>query len=508
MKRTIGILLLLAVLLTGCSQSSSYVPTGDALEGNTTPSTTEGEDLQEQQFSLVYDPDKTLNPYSCADYTNKALFSLLYQSLFVVDKNYNVEPQLCKNYTVSQDKKTYVFYLEKATFSDGTELTVGDVMVSLEAARTGPVYSGRLGNVDSISIVEDDGIQIVLKTAYENLPLLLNIPIVPASQVELDEPDGTGPYSLKYATGGYFLQLRQDWWCSADLPVYAREIPLVEAQSAKQIRDEFELGDVGIVCANPGADSYVDYRSNYNLWDCENGIFLYLGCRAKSKVFSNEVVRQALTHAIDRSTIVKEYYRTFAQAATLPASPSSPYYNDTLAEQYGFDRDKFKEALAQEGLEESSVVLLVNKEDRRRVKVAQAIADMLEECSLTVTVKALSGDSYTSALKYGSYDLHLGQTMLSPNMDLSAFYEKSGTLSYGGMGNTTIAALCKDALANEESYDRLHQAVMEDAMLCPVAFLSYAVYVRSGLVENLNPARDCIFYYSLGKTMEDALITE
>lgn len=508
MKRIIGILLLGAMLLTGCTQSNGYVPTGNGLEGNTAAQPTDGQETAEQELSLVYDTQESLNPYSCADHTNRALFSLLYQSLFVADRDYNVEPQLCKSYTVSQDKKTYVFYLEQATFSDGTELTAGDVVTSLEAARTGAVYSGRLGNVDSISIVEDDGVQIVLKTAYENFPLLLDIPIVKAGQVTEDQPDGTGPYSLKYASGGYVLQLRQDWWCSADLPVYAQTIPLVDARTAKQIRDEFELGDVGVVCANPAADSYVDFRSNYNLWDCENGIFLYLGCRAKSKVFSNEVVRQALTHAIDRNTIIKDYYRTFAQAATLPASPSSPYYNEALAAQYGFDADKFREVLAQEELEGSSIVLLVNKDDSRRVKVAQAIAAMLEECSLTVTVKALSGDSYTSALLYGSYDLHLGQTMLSPNMDLSAFYERSGALSYGGMSNTTIAALCKDALANEENYDRLHQAVMEDAMLCPVAFLSYAVYVRSGLVENFNPSRDHIFYYSLGKTMADALITE
>ena len=508
MKRIIGILLLGAMLLTGCTQSSGYEPSGDGLSGDLVAQPTNGQQEQEQQFSLVYNPLKSLNPYSCADFTNRALFSLLYQSLFVVDKDYNVEPQLCKSYTVSQDKKTYVFYLEQATFSDGTELTVGDVMVSLEAARTSPVYSGRLGNVDSISITADDGLQVVLKTAYDNFPLLLNIPIVMASQVELDAPDGTGPYSLENTTAGYQLCLRQDWWCKAELAVHAQEIPLVTAQTAKQIRDEFELGDVGIVCANPGADSYVDFRSNYNLWDCENGVFLYLGCREKSKVFSNEAVRQALTHAIDRSSLVKDYYRTFALAATLPASPNSPYYNDALAAQYGYDAEKFKAVLIQEGLEESSIVLLVNKEDSRRVKVAQAIAAMLEECSLKVTVKSVSGDAYISALKYGSFDLHLGQTMLSPNMDLSAFYDKNGTLSYGGMGNTSIAALCKDALANASNYDRLHQAVMEDAVLCPVAFLSYAVYVKSGLVENLAPARDCIFYYSLGKTMEDAQIKE
>lgn len=508
MKKLLAMLLALT-LLTGCASQGTYVPTGNGLDDGTGTATLPGQTpVKVQSLSLAYDPEKGLNPYSCANYTNRALFSLLYQSLFTVDRDYNVEPQLCKTFTRSEDGKTYVFYMENATFSDGTAMTAADVAASLEAARTGPVYSGRLSNVENIAVTADGGVQVRLRTAYENFPLLLTIPIVSAGQVNADYPKGTGPYALEATTSGRQLRLRQNWWCEADLPIYAEKIPLVSAQSAKDIRDEFELGQVGAVCANPAADSYVDYRSDYDLWDCENGIFLYLGCRAKSKVFSNQAVRQALTYAIDRSTLVREQYRTFALAATLPASPNSPYYNKALAAQYEYDEDAFRQVLVQEGLEGSSITLLVNKEDGRRVKVAYAIADMLEACSLEVTVKAVSGSSYTSALDNGSYDLHLGQTMLSPNMDLSAFFEKNGALDYCGMNDTAIAALCKDALANSGNYDSLHQAVMEDGMLCPVAFLSYAVYVRKDLVEDLEPSRDNIFYYSLGKTMEQAQIKQ
>ncbi len=508
MKRIIGMILAAALLFGGCADTANSTTAGsaDADQQATQPTVVAGDEAQ--QLSLAYDPDKTLNPYSCAHYTNRLLFSLLYQSLFVVDQGYQVEPQLCKSYTVSQDMKTYVFYLEQATFASGAMLTISDVIASLEAARTSPVYRGRLTQVESISATPDGGVQVQLATAYENFPLLLDIPIVHASQVEAAYPDGTGPYALEYVSGGYQLRLRTNWWCSASLPITASTIPLVVAQTAKEIRDVFERENVGVVCANPGSDTYVDFRSNYELWDCENGVFLYLGCRAKSSVFSNETVRAALTHAIDRDTIVKEYYRTFAMAATLPASPASPYYNKTMAAQYGFDAELFRSALEQENLTGSSITLLVNKADGRRVKVAQAIKTMLEECSLVVTVKAVSGDDYTKALDYGSYDLHLGQTMLSPNMDLSAFFDKKGALDFCGMEDGALSSLCKDALANSGNYDTLHKAVMEDAMLCPVAFLTYAVYVQTDLVDDFTPSRDCIFFYSLGKTMEDALKTK
>lgn len=506
MKKSITIFisaLLIAALLCGCGAQDPYIPTGNGLgdQGATQPTATP--EKEEQRLSLAYYPSKTLNPYTCADFTNRTVFSFVYQGLFKVDEAYQVHPILCRNFWVSQDQKTYIFYPENATFSDGTKLSAADVAASLEAARQGAVYAGRLSNVQNILVTEDGGVRVELTTPYENLPLLLDIPILKASQVDADFPIGTGPYALEHGVTGRFLRLRLDWWCKADLPVTAEKIPLVAAQSAKDIRDKFELGSVGVVCANPAADSYVDFRSDHELWDCESGIFLYLGCRAKSNVFSNEVVRQALTHAIDRATLARDYYRTFARAATLPASPDSPYYNEALAATYDFDPELFRAALKAEGLEDKSIVLLVNKADGRRLKAAQAVAEMLESCSLKVTVRALSGEDYTKALKNGNYDLHLGQTMLSPNMDLSAFYDSKGALNYGGMSDAGIYALCQDVLADGGNYTALHQAVMEDAMLCPVAFLNYAVYVQPDLVEEFAPARDQIVYYDLCKTADE-----
>lgn len=505
MKRFLAFLLA-ALLLCGCSDETAYVPTGNGLQEQEATLPVLAPEQEEQDFSMAYYPEKTLNPYSCADYTNRALFSLLYQSLFTVGTDYRAEPQLCRSYQVSQDKKVYIFYPENALFADGSRLTAADVMASLEAARTGPVYSGRLYNVTEISLTVDGGVQVELATAYDQFPLLLDIPIVRAAQVKQPFPTGTGPYALESNAAGRWLRLRQDWWCKAKLPISAEKISLVQVSSTRDIRDQFELGNVGVACANPGADSYVDFRCDHGLWECENGIFLYLGCRAKSSVFKNESVRQALTHAIDRSLLVNGYYRTFAKAAMLPASPDSPYYNHALASQYGFDPELFRQALASEGLEGKSIVLLVNSADGRRTKVAQAIAEMLKSCSLEVTVRALTGDAYIKALKNGNYDLHLGQTMLSPNMDLSQFFDSDGTLSYGGISDVGIFSLCQDALENDGNYTALHQAVMEDAMLCPVAFLSYGVYVRPGLVTDFSPSRDCIFYYSVGKKLDDILV--
>lgn len=508
MRRFLALLLCVAMILCGCaSDPGAYVPTGDGLSyGNEDPGPQKPPETEEnpQNLTLPYYKELTLNPYLCTDFTNRVLFPLLYQSLFVVDRTYTVEPQLCKSYTVSKDGMRYTFYVEQATFSDGAVLTAEDVAASLQAAWKSQFYKGRFLHVTAIEKTEDEGVTITLDTPYEDLLLLLDVPIVKASQVEHDRPLGTGPYRLYTAFGEESFRRRTDWWCSAKMSVTADTIALFSANSVTHIRDQFEFYGLSLACADPGSDRFADYRCDYELWDCENGIFLYLATSEDSRVFSNDSVRIALTHAVDRDLLIKQYYRGFARSATLPASPLSPYYNQTLAARYQYDSEKFAQAVEGAELQGSQIVFLVNSGDSLRMRVARHIAKMLESGGLVVQMKELGGDAYVQALKSRSFDIYLGQTRLSANMDLSAFFETYGELSWGGVNDVGAYSLSLQALENHGNYFTLHQRVMDNGLLCPVLFRSYAIYATRGVISDLTPARDNVFYYSLGKSLADA----
>ena len=512
MKR--ALLILLALLcLSGCSQPGGiYVPTGDGLtwdDDYTGPVYTKPQDNQEQALTLTYYPDRSLNPYLCTDFTNRALFSLLYQSLFTVDRDYQVEPLLCKRYSMAENMKSYTFYIEEhVTFSDGSVLTPADVVASLNAAKASNYYSGRFLHISGIGLSGDGGVTVSLNTPCEDLPLLLDIPIVPAAQVSLDMPSGTGPYYLDNTALNACLRKRTDWWCKAEMAVTASTIALLKAESITQIRDEFQFSDLSLVCADPGSDRYADYRCDFELWDCENGMFLYLACNEKSSLFSDPQVRAALTYAIDRDYLVENFYRGFARSSTLPASPLFPYYSQALAAKYQYDGVTFQQVISDKGLQGRTVTFLVNRDDSLRVRVARKIGEMLETAGLVVTMKEVNTEDYKEALIYRSYDLYLGQTILSPNMDLSAFLASNGKLSYGSIDDPAAYALGLQALENYGNYYTLHQTVMDQGILCPVLFRSYAIYATRGVLTGLTPSRDSIFCYSIGKTMEQALIRQ
>lgn len=523
MKKILCLCLAL-LLLCGCAQGEKapYVPTGDGLtwDDETQPPETQPE---EQELLMMYYPDRSMNPLVCADVTNRTLFSLLYQGLFATDSNYQSYPILCKRYTVSRDMRSYTFYLNMAVFSDGSVVMPEDVYETYQAAMDSPYYGGRFEHVYKLILEDDGGITFRLDTPCDDFPLLLDVPILKAEETDAEYPLGTGPYVFENTNAGARLRKRHNWWCKAELPVNASSIPLMEAKSETHIRDSFEFENVGLVCADPGSDSYADYRCDYELWDCENGNFLFLACNLESRAFSQKNLRSALTYAIDRNTLADEIYHGFARSATLPASPQSPYYNLALGARYEYNPEVFARAVYDADLEDPTpellvdeglidpedivlpIRMLVNREDSLRLRVVRSIQKMLSACGMEVELLEYDAEDYFEALENGEYDLYLGQTRLSPNMDLSTFFAPDGNITYGGMSDPTIYSLCMDSLANRGNFYNLHITIANDGRLCPILFQSYSIFAVRGAASQLQPSRDNVFFYTTGLTAADIL---
>jgi len=511
MKKILALLLCLsltAALFSGCGsdQEEAYVPTGDALvmEGEDPDSIGPQKEEEPQELTLVYHPEQSMNPLEAGDHNNRVLFSLIYQNLFNVDSECNPEPILCKSYQVSPDGKTWTFYIENnVTFSDGTSLTIHDVLATFEAALESTYYAGRFTHVKEVSLTSDGGISFLLKVPYENFPQLLDVPILKSSQVASDFPLGTGPYALTNSLSGAHLRRVVSWWCrDAKIMATADTISLISAGTPAEVRDQFEFGDVGLVCADPCSDTHADFRCDYELWDIDNGVFLYIGCNVAWVDFLKEDdLRSMLTYGIDRKSIVDQFYNGYAQPTTLPVSPSSPYYSSSLAARYEYDAAKFVNFLSGYRKTKDPIRLLVNYDDSARVKAARYIAETLTDFGLPTETLEYNTQNYQAAIYAGNYDLYLGTTRLSCNMDLSAFFSPIGTLSRNGVADATTYALCLESLANAGNYRNLHEQVANEGRIIPIAFLRYSIYATRGLMTDLTPARDNTFYYSLGKTM-------
>jgi len=516
MKKTLSLLLAFSLLmgtLSGCSNAidnSGYVPTGDAilLEGQD-PEDIMPQDEDTQELTLAYYPDRSLNPLFGSDYTNRVLMSLMYQPLFAVDNNKNVTPILCGSFQVSANSRNWTFYVDpNAAFSDGTRVTAEDVLATYTKAKENDYYKNRFYHLWEMALTEDGkGVIFKMDTPFENLPLLLDVPIVKASEVEAAIPMGTGPYLFQDSPAGAVLQRVDTWWCGkTKIPATDTTINLVEVSSAAQVRDEFQFGDVSVVCANPMSDSFAEYRCDYELWEIESGYMMFIGCNILySAHFDDGTLRTFLTYGIDRETMAQDAYNGMADPVTLPASPTSPYYNKALASQFAYDSLKFINKLGgyriptdDRGVQKE-LVILVNSNDSARVRLARTLAENLTAMGLPATT--LEATNFKDVLYAQRWDIYLGMTRLSANFDLTEFFRPYGEMGKGGLSHETLYNMTKNALENSGNYYNLYQKLAEDGRIIPVMYGYYTVYAQRGLIPDLAPARDNVFYYSLGKTL-------
>lgn len=516
MKKYLSLLLILAMLagtMSGCTNAidnSGYVPTGDALllDGQD-PEDLMPEEEDDQELTLAYYPDRRLNPLFGSDYINRILMSLMYQPLFAVDNNKNVTPILCGSYQVSANSRTWTFYVdENATYSDGTKVTAEDVLATYKKAKENDYYKNRFYHVWELNLTEDGkGVVFGLDTPFENLPLLLDVPIVKATEVEAVIPLGSGPYIFQDSPSGAVLQRVENWWCgNTRIPATDKTIDLVEVSTTAEVRDQFQFGDVSVVCANPMSDSFAEYRCDYELWEIESGYMMYIGCNILySPHFDDGTLRTFLTYGIDRERYAQDFYKGMADPVTLPASPTSPYYNKALADQYAYDSLKFISRLGSyriptddKGAQEK-LVILVNSNDSARVRIARQLAEDLTAMGLPAAT--LEATNFKDVLYAQTWDIYLGMTRMSATFDLTEFFRPYGEMGKGGLSHETMYKMTLNALENSGNYYNLYQKLAEDGRIIPVMFGYYTVYAQRGLMPDLSPARDNVFYYSLGKTM-------
>lgn len=460
-------------------------------------------------FGLAYVPEYGFNPYSCTCITNRPVFSLVYESLFDLSSSFVPEPVLCERFAVSESGRDYLITIcEGICFSDGSPLTARDVAASLEAARDSAYYGSRFSKVQAFTARDDKTLEITLYKAYENLPLLLDVPVVKADSVEDQRPLGTGPYAFSDAEGSLCLRRNHSWWQDNRAPVEYDTILLTAAKDPTAVRDSFEFGATSLVCADLNAPNAVGYRCDYELWDEPTTTMQYLGFNLTNGVFYQRGLRAAVTHIIDRDSLVASVYKGFAEPACLPCAPASPLYDRELAQGYSYDPEAFAQALAAASVTEGYVgSLLVCSADPARVELAHRIADALTEAGLRMEVESLDSESYRYRLNTGRYDLFIGEARLSGNFDLTEFFKPYGSLGFGGIRSPGMEQLCYDALENSGNCYDLYTGVMENGYFCPLLFRSYAVMANRGVVGSLQPAVDSVFHLPGGRSLADASVS-
>lgn len=481
-------------LLTGCweddlpmeEEENPFPPAEEVQE--------EPRNILPQSFSLPYHPDLTLDPISCPDGMQQVVGTLLYEGLFYLDPQLMPQAQLCSDYQVSEDGKTYVFTLRpNVSFSDGSPLRGKDVKDTLNRAKSSVRYGARLAQVSRIR-ADDSTVTISLNTPNRGFPALLDIPIVKSGTEKQLVPIGTGPYLFSAEASIPKLIANQVWWQGSIQPI--DRVSLVEASDYDAMLYRFTSHDVQLITADLTSSVPVSAAGNISFQDADSTIFQYVGCNVRRKPLDDPAFRQALLNGFNRATIISAFLSGHGKAAQFPVSPASPLYPQELEQDYS--RESFTAALQKAGYSAGRrLTLLVNEENSFKVSVAGYLAEFLSDAGVPVQLKVLPWAEFTAALAAGNFDLYYGELRLTADWDLRALLSSGGSLNYGGWADPQtdqLIAAFAAAQDRQAAMTALCQHLQAQAPILPVCFKSTSVLFQTGVVEGLTPTMALPFY--------------
>ena len=501
-KRIWALLLCLSLLVSmasGCGKKQQTEDKTDAqqLLQITEPDAEVVED-DPDVIGIAWQSDAELHPYTSTSVTNQAIISLLYEGLFLVTGSFETEALLCTKSAVSESG--YMWYFEirdDVYFSDGTPLTSEDVVASLKAAKSSSIYQSRCRIISSMETRGDHAFIMRLNYKNENLPMLLDMPIVKAATLEDAVPLGTGPY----AKVGETLVRNARWWQEREPVVKAQTIELIEANTMNDVRNAFEFGGADLAYVDTSASTLSAYYSDNERWGCPTTIMEYLGFNSTGNYFFSAELRAALTYAVDRATIVSEIYDGFGVEASLPCAPQATFYDYGLADGDAFNLSDFAAMMQASGISPDPadpVLLIVSSSNDRRVETANFIAAQFNALGLFTTVEVLKPADFQYRLYLGEFDLYLADIRLTPTLDLENFFYSGSGACYGSMESDSVRTLCRTAMENSGNYYDLHREIMRRGMLVPIFFKSYALYATRGVMGTHTPSVSNIFLGSTG----------
>ena len=516
MKKTVSILLVLSMLLfTGCDLLSNNddetdIPeqTGDSTAGEPVTKPHAADDI----FSLNYNSESSMNPLSTNSASNLLFLPLVYEGLYTVDENFVFQPTRLLVSARTEDNLTWMFYINtEVKFHDGKNLTSADVSYSINRALQIDLYKARLRSVYGASAMGEDLVAVTLNYPNAQFPALLNIPIIPEGMISEHAPPGTGQYKLDEA--GRKLVINSDHPQNAEMPIDA--IYLKEFRNAADIITSFEESVLDLVVNDPTGLNDLGYGSANDIRYFNTTTMHFLGFNNDSDFFSDANCRSAMNYVVNRSYVVTNLMGGSGAASTIPISPVSPLYNESIAKNYEYSLEKSLAAFARANVKdhdddgmleylvtgipmEIDIKFIVNSESAIKVSAAKKIAEEMIALGITVNLVELSWDEYTMALNNGDFDMYYGEVRLTPDFNPREIIFRYGTLNYGGGTDS----LCEEAVnlylnADEESRkaacDTMCQYIIASAPIVTIAFEKREMITHRTVVSGVAPTQYNVF---------------
>ncbi|MFQ5872958.1 MAG: ABC transporter substrate-binding protein [Dehalococcoidia bacterium] len=384
----IGLVFAVALVVTACTRGGTPAPevqptATPTFEPMPTPTpigaadatpTTEPETLAAEsdipkggELTRLWSDPPTLDPALTSDTTSATVVVEVFSGLVSIDEQLNIVPDIAEGWDISDDGRTYTFYLRKdVKFHDGKPVTAHDFKYSMERtldprteSTVADLYlndivgakaklNGTATDVKGIQVLDDHTLQLTIDAAKPYFLAKLTYPtafVVDQENVESGDdwtsrPNGTGPFKLTMWDIGEMIRLeRNDLFYNG--PPYLDVVNFVLSGGVGMTmyeNGEIDITGVGLADIDRVLDPTEALNLDLHITPPQYSIS-YIGLNTQQAPFDDVKVRQALSYAINKELIADAVLSNLLIPAYGILPPGFPGYNNNL-EGLHFDAEK------------------------------------------------------------------------------------------------------------------------------------------------------------------------
>lgn len=303
--------------------------------------------------------------------TSRILFQVLQPLVWMFPGDSTSYPGLAEKWDISQDGKSYTFTLRQGIkFHNGEPFNADAVKWTFDRmADKSQQTLATLPQYDHTEKINDNTAKIVFTNVYGPFLGLLSasvayMPIPPKQSKENPDqfgltPAGTGPFIVKeYVPKSHATLVKNPDYNWAPEGYFKRNGPAVLDQINWRIIEEpatrvatLQSGEIDMaedLAAALVAQVESDKRFQMIYHDtlgCPRQVML----NAEKFPTDDKIVRQAMSYAINKSTITDTVFKKTRQPRYGPLEPLTPGYNPEVEKYYHFDAAKAKQLLDEAG---------------------------------------------------------------------------------------------------------------------------------------------------------------
>ena len=498
MKRIAIIFLLIALVSTlftvGCQlfQATSPIPTS------------------KETVNLYNIDPYTLDPALSGDMTSHNYIMQLFSGLVHLDDNLEPAPDIAERWQVSDDGRTYTFYLRHdVQFHDGREVKAEDFKYSWQRAcdpktgsRTAATYlgdiigakemlAGKAQEISGVKVIDDFTLQVTIDAPKSYFLSKLTYPtafVVDKANVQSGEewwrhPNGTGPFKLRQWQENSLLVLEKN-------ELYYEEMAKVDFVVfhlwAGVPMNLYETGEIDVASVSLAyIDKVTDEAGPFyqDLKITPELSFYYIGFNTTEPPFDDANIRRAFSQAIDKDKLVSLVFRDMVQPAYGILPPGMPGYNESLSG-LDFNIDKARELIANSKYGDVSklppiTITTMGWGGLVSSELEAIIHEWRQNLGVEVKVRQLEPERFLYHLKEEKDEMfYMGWVADYPHPQdfLEVLFRSGADNNHGEYSNPEVDALLEKAGLEQDRevsltlYQQAEQKLVTDAACLPLWF--------------------------------------